>query len=93
MAADAAFFWLLLSALATLPALRASWRSLRRAEIACLGSLVALAWWLRAWLRFNPDLLPASALLPNRDGHTMTRRAAVMGQRRVQARPRLLVRG
>jgi site-specific recombinase XerD len=24
-------------------------------------------------LRFNPDLLPASALLPNRDGHTMTR--------------------
>ena len=50
MAADAAFFWLLLSALATLPALRASWRSLRRAEIACLGSLVALAWWLRAWV-------------------------------------------
>lgn len=28
---------------------------------------------VRAWLRFNPDLLPASALLPNRDGHTMTR--------------------
>jgi site-specific recombinase XerD len=28
---------------------------------------------VRSWLRFNPDLLPASALLPNRDGHTMTR--------------------
>ena len=28
---------------------------------------------VRAWLRFNPNLLPASALLPNRDGHTMTR--------------------
>lgn len=28
---------------------------------------------VRAWLRSNPDLLPASALLPNRDGHTMTR--------------------
>ncbi len=28
---------------------------------------------VRAWLRFNPDLLPASALLPNRDGHAMTR--------------------
>jgi site-specific recombinase XerD len=28
---------------------------------------------LRSWLRFNPALLPASALLPNRDGHAMTR--------------------
>ncbi|MCK6376640.1 MAG: site-specific integrase [Zoogloea sp.] len=28
---------------------------------------------LRSWLRFNPALLPASPLLPNRDGHTMTR--------------------
>jgi integrase len=28
---------------------------------------------VRSWLRFNLDLLPASALLPNRDGHTMTR--------------------
>ena len=28
---------------------------------------------VRAWLRFNPELLPASALLPNRDGHAMTR--------------------
>ncbi len=28
---------------------------------------------VRAWLRFNPELLPASALLPNRDGHPMTR--------------------
>jgi site-specific recombinase XerD len=28
---------------------------------------------LRSWLRFNPTLLPASALLPNRDGHPMTR--------------------
>ncbi len=28
---------------------------------------------VRAWLRFNPGLLPASALLPNRDGHPMTR--------------------
>ncbi len=28
---------------------------------------------VRSWLRFNPNLLPASALLPNRDGHTMTR--------------------
>lgn len=28
---------------------------------------------LRAWLRFNPSLLSASALLPNRDGHAMTR--------------------
>lgn len=28
---------------------------------------------VRSWLRFNPDLLPASALLPNRDGHTMKR--------------------
>ena len=28
---------------------------------------------VRSWLRFNPDLPPASALLPNRDGHTMTR--------------------
>ena len=28
---------------------------------------------VRAWLRFNPNLLPASALLPNRDGHAMTR--------------------
>ena len=28
---------------------------------------------LRSWLRFNPTLLPASALLPNRDGHAMTR--------------------
>ncbi len=28
---------------------------------------------VRSWLRFNPDLLPASALLPNREGHTMTR--------------------
>jgi site-specific recombinase XerD len=28
---------------------------------------------IRAWLRLNPDLVPASALLPNRDGHPMTR--------------------
>ena len=28
---------------------------------------------VRAWLRCNPNLLPASALLPNRDGHAMTR--------------------
>jgi site-specific recombinase XerD len=28
---------------------------------------------IRAWLRFSPSLLPASALLPNRDGHSMTR--------------------
>jgi len=28
---------------------------------------------LRSWLRFNPALLPASALLPNRDGLPMTR--------------------
>lgn len=28
---------------------------------------------LRSWLRCNPALLPASPLLPNRDGHTMTR--------------------
>jgi len=28
---------------------------------------------VRAWLRFSPSLLPASALLPNRDGHPMTR--------------------
>ena len=28
---------------------------------------------IRAWLRFNPELLPTSALLPNRDGHPMTR--------------------
>ena len=28
---------------------------------------------VRAWLRFNPNLLPASALLPNRNGHSMTR--------------------
>ena len=28
---------------------------------------------VRAWLRLNPELAPASALLPNRDGHSMTR--------------------
>jgi site-specific recombinase XerD len=28
---------------------------------------------LRAWLRLNPELVSTSALLPNRDGHTMTR--------------------
>lgn len=28
---------------------------------------------IRSWLRFNPNLLPSSALLPNRDGGTMTR--------------------
>ncbi|HET9033770.1 MAG TPA: tyrosine-type recombinase/integrase [Dokdonella sp.] len=28
---------------------------------------------IRAWLRLNPELVPASALLPNRDGHPMTR--------------------
>jgi site-specific recombinase XerD len=28
---------------------------------------------IRNWLRFNPDLLPTSALLPNRDGAVMTR--------------------
>lgn len=28
---------------------------------------------VRAWLRFNPGLLPESALLPNRNGHLMTR--------------------
>jgi site-specific recombinase XerD len=27
---------------------------------------------VRAWLRVNPELLPASALLPSRDGHPMT---------------------
>lgn len=28
---------------------------------------------IRAWLRLNPQLLPTSALLPNRDGEAMTR--------------------
>jgi integrase/recombinase XerD len=28
---------------------------------------------VRAWLRVNPELVSASALLPNRDGHPMTR--------------------
>ncbi len=28
---------------------------------------------LRAWLRLNPELVSTSALLPNRDGHPMTR--------------------
>ena len=28
---------------------------------------------VRAWLRLNPELLPTSALLPNRGGHPMTR--------------------
>jgi len=28
---------------------------------------------IRNWLRFNPELLPTSALLPNRDGGPMTR--------------------
>ena len=28
---------------------------------------------LRAWLRLNPGLMPTSALMPNRDGHPMTR--------------------
>ena len=28
---------------------------------------------VRAWLRFNTGMLPSSALLPNRDGHAMTR--------------------
>ncbi|MGP1682590.1 MAG: tyrosine-type recombinase/integrase [Giesbergeria sp.] len=28
---------------------------------------------IRAWLRFNPELTAISALLPNRDGHAMTR--------------------
>ena len=28
---------------------------------------------VRAWLRLNPGLVPISALLPNRDGHPMTR--------------------
>lgn len=28
---------------------------------------------IRIWLRFNPELLPTSALLPNRDGGPMTR--------------------
>ncbi|TAL96229.1 MAG: integrase [Rhodanobacter sp.] len=28
---------------------------------------------IRAWLRLNPELVPASVLLPNRDGHPMTR--------------------
>jgi site-specific recombinase XerD len=28
---------------------------------------------VRAWLKLNPQLLPTSALLPNRDGQTMTR--------------------
>lgn len=28
---------------------------------------------IRSWLRFNPELLPTSALLPNRDGGPMTR--------------------
>jgi site-specific recombinase XerD len=28
---------------------------------------------IRAWLRTNPELTPTSALLPNRDGHPMTR--------------------
>jgi site-specific recombinase XerD len=29
---------------------------------------------VRAWLRFNPGLLPASPLLPNRSGQVMTRK-------------------
>jgi integrase/recombinase XerD len=28
---------------------------------------------VRTWLKFNPELLPTSPLLPNRDGHQMTR--------------------
>jgi site-specific recombinase XerD len=28
---------------------------------------------VRAWLRLNPELTPTSTLLPNRDGHQMTR--------------------
>ncbi len=28
---------------------------------------------VRAWLRLNPGLMPTSALMPNRDGHPMTR--------------------
>jgi integrase/recombinase XerD len=28
---------------------------------------------IRSWLRMNPDMVSASALLPNRDGHPMTR--------------------
>jgi site-specific recombinase XerD len=28
---------------------------------------------VRAWLRLNPELASTSALLPNRDGHPMTR--------------------
>jgi integrase/recombinase XerD len=28
---------------------------------------------VRAWLKLNPDLMATSALLPNRDGHPMTR--------------------
>jgi integrase/recombinase XerD len=28
---------------------------------------------IRSWLRMNPDMVSASALLPNRDGHLMTR--------------------
>ena len=28
---------------------------------------------IRAWLRLNPELMPTSALLPNRHGHPMTR--------------------
>jgi site-specific recombinase XerD len=28
---------------------------------------------IRAWLKLNPQLLPTSALLPNRDGNAMTR--------------------
>jgi len=28
---------------------------------------------VRAWLRINPELMPTSTLLPNRDGHQMTR--------------------
>lgn len=31
---------------------------------------------VRAWLRFNPGLLPASQLLPNRSGQAMTRKNA-----------------
>lgn len=28
---------------------------------------------IRTWLKFNPEFLPTSPLLPNRDGHQMTR--------------------
>ena len=39
----------------------------------CLGRSTVADKVIRAWLKFNPDLTPTSALLPNRGGHAMTR--------------------